>query len=74
MKKWKYLKIVQCRYTVSVKSVIDTGELKNEYAKELDKRGIFYKGMAYTDNLEEGETAGNYSKYNTGVKNGEGSY
>ena len=49
-------------------------ELKELYAKDLDKRGIFYKGMAYTNNLEEGETAGNYSKYNTGVKNGDGSY
>lgn len=49
-------------------------ELKNEYQKELDKRGIFYKGMADRNNLEEGETAGNYSKYNTGERNGEGSY
>ena len=49
-------------------------ELKELYAKELDKRGIFYKGMATTDNLEEGETAGNFSKHNTGVQNGDGSW
>ena len=44
------------------------------FAKELDKRGIFYKGMAYTNNLEEGETAGNFSKHNTGVQGGDGSW
>tara|TARA_Y100001937_G_scaffold37184_1_gene53053 strand:+ start:1998 stop:2354 length:357 start_codon:yes stop_codon:yes gene_type:complete len=49
-------------------------ELKELYAKELDKRGIFYKGMAYTNNLEEGETAGNFSKHNTGVQGGDGSW
>ena len=45
-------------------------ELKEVYATELDKRKVFYKGMDYVGD----ENPGNFSKHNTGVFNGDGSY